>query len=90
MIEELHLSDLSLRDDFIEYWKNNDYENASLILQNVQLNNKKNIASVFNTITTNILTLENNSDPSFKSNKIKVSSSIPAGLSSGEIWFEEI
>lgn len=90
MIEELHLSDKSLRNSYIQNWRNGDYSACISILQNEQLNNKKTIAEIFNNITSEILDLENNSDPSFKADKIVVSSAIPAGLSSGEVWFEEI
>ena len=89
MIEELHLSDLTLRNNFVNYWKANNYESAASILQNSQLNNKKNIASVFNIITDDILALENNNDPTFKANRIIVSTVAPTGLSSGSIWFEK-
>ena len=90
MLEEIHLSDNSLRNSFVNYWKTNDYADAVNILQNEQLNNKKLIAEIFNQITTDIVLLENNSDPNFKKDKIIVSSSAPTGLSSGDLWFEEV
>lgn len=90
MIEEIHLSDSTLRNSYVEDWKQNNYEEASEILNNTQLNNKKLVAQVFNDITTFIVNLENNSDPSFKSNRIIVSETAPTGLSSGSVWFQEI
>lgn len=90
MIEEIHLSDSTLRNNYVEDWKQNNYEDASEILNSIQLNNKKLVAKVFNDITTFIVNLENNSDPSFKSNKIVVSEIAPTGLSSGSVWFQEI
>ena len=90
MFQEIHLSDKTLRDNFVQYWKDGDYANCITILQNVQLNNKKMIASIFNNITSDIVTLENNSDSSFKANKIIVSENAPSGLISGSVWFEEI
>lgn len=90
MIEEIHLSDSILRNNYVEDWKQNNYEDASEILNNTQLNNKKLVAQVFNDITTFIVNLENNSDPSFKSNRIIVSETAPTGLSSGSVWFQEI
>lgn len=90
MIEEIHLSDSTLRNNYVEDWEQNNYEDASEILNNTQLNNKKLVAQVFNDITTFIVNLENNSDPSFKSNKIIVSETAPTGLSSGSVWFQEI
>ena len=90
MFEEIHLSDKTLRDSFVQNWENNNYANCITILQNAQLNNKKIIASIFNNITSNIVSLENNSDPTFKSDKIIVSENAPSGLSSGSVWFEII
>lgn len=90
MIEELHLSDKTLRNNYIQNWESGDYSSCISILQNEQLTNKKLIAEVLNNITSDIVDLENNSDPSFKADKIIVSSAIPTGLSSGEVWFEEI
>ena len=90
MIQEIHLSDTSLRSAFVQDWKDNDYESCISILQNAQLNNKKLIADVFNDITSNIIILENNSDSSFKADRIVVSVIAPTGLSSGSVWFEEI
>ena len=90
MIQEIHLSDKTLRNNFIEYWNNGQYSECISILQNAQLNNKKTIASVFNNITSGIVNLENNSDPTFKADKIVVSTIAPTGLSSGSVWFEEI
>ena len=90
MIEELHLSDETLRNSYIQNWKNGDYSACISILQNEQLSNKKMVASIFNNITSDIVDLENNSDPTFKADRIIVSSVAPTGLSSGSVWFEEI
>ena len=90
MIEEIHLSDSTLRNNYVEDWEQNNYEDASEILNNTQLNNKKLVAQVFNDITAFIVNLENNSDPSFKSDRIIVSETAPTGLSSGSVWFQEI
>lgn len=89
MIEEIHLSDETLRESYMSNWENS-FSTAESILSNSQLNNKKMVAEVFNDITTNVLALENNSDPTFKSNRIIVSTSAPTGLSSGEIWFQKV
>lgn len=89
MIEEIHLSDETLRESYISNWEDS-FSTAESILSNSQLNNKKMVAEVFNDITTNVLALENNSDPTFKSNRIIVSTSAPTGLSSGEIWFQKV
>lgn len=90
MIQEIHLSDETLRESFIEHWKNNEYSDCISILENLQLTNKKLVADIFNDITTYIINLENNSDDSFKADRIIVSSNVPTGLSSGSVWFEEI
>lgn len=89
MIQEIHLSDETLRENYMSSWESN-FSQATTILNNSQLNNKKMVAEVFNNITSYILTLENNSDPTFKSNRIIVSTSAPSGLSSGSIWFQQV
>ena len=90
MIEELHLSDETLRNSYIQNWNSGNYSTCISILQNEQLTNKKMVASMFNNITSNVVSLENNSDPTFKADRIIVSSVAPTGLSSGSVWFEEI
>lgn len=90
MIEELHLSDETLRNNYMQNWESGNYSTCISILQNEQLTNKKMIAAIFNNITSGIVDLENNSDPTFKTDKIIVSSVAPSGLSSGSLWFEEI
>ena len=77
MIQEIHLSDEVLRESFVEHWKNNEYSDCISILGEQQLENKELVADIFNIITSNIITLQNNSDASFKANKIIVSSSAP-------------
>lgn len=90
MIQEIHLSDETLRESFIQHWENNEYSDCISILEEEQLENKEFLADIFNTITSYILNLENNSDPSFKANRIIVSAGAPSGLSSGSVWFQII
>ena len=88
MFEEIHLSDKTLRTNYVNYWNNGDFNSAYSLLSSSQLTNKLWTATVLNALTTSIVALENNDDPTFKEYRIQVSSSTPSGLSSGRLWFE--
>ena len=85
--QDIQIPDEALRTQFISYWQNQDYAEAFALLSNTQLTNKVNNAAMWNDITTTTVTVENLSDPTFKQNKIQVSSTPPT-LSTGEIYFK--
>ena len=86
--QDIQISDQSLREQYITYMKNGDYTSAFNLLSNTQLENKETIASVFNNITTELIRLHNQSDPTFKADRIQVASAPPSSLMSGQIYFQ--
>lgn len=86
--EDIHLSDKTLRQEFIECIRTNNWQGAFAVLENENLTNKKNEAAVYNDICNELVSLQNNSDPDFKSDRIKVTSVEPA-LQSGQVFFKE-
>jgi hypothetical protein len=45
-VQDIQIPDESLREQFITYWQSNDYASAFSLLENTQLANKVNIASL--------------------------------------------
>lgn len=86
--EDIHLSDKTLRQEFIECIRTNNWQGAFVVLENENLTNKKNEAAVYNDICNELVSLQNNSDPDFKSDRIKVTSVEPV-LQSGQVFFKE-
>lgn len=86
--EDIHLSDKTLRQEFVERIRTNNWQGAFAVLENENLTNKKNEAAVYNDICNELVSLQNNSDPDFKSDRIKVTSVEPV-LQSGQVFFKE-
>lgn len=85
---DIQLTDKELWEQYKTAWDNDNYVNALNILNNTQLVKKELTANMLNSLTDDIVELENTSDPNFKSDKIKVSKTIPSGLTSGQIYFK--
>ena len=86
--QDIHLEDKALWTQFQTEWNSGNYAAAIALLKNATLTNKQLNASVINDITTVITTLENQKDDSFKTDKIKVATEPPSGMSVGEIYFK--
>ena len=86
--QDIHLEDKALWTQFQTEWANGNYAAAIELLKNAALTNKQLNAAVINDITTVITTLENQKDDSFKTDKIKVATEPPSGMSVGEIYFK--
>ena len=86
--QDIHLEDKPLWTQFQTEWANGNYAAAIELLKNAALTNKQLNAAVINDITTVITTLENQKDDSFKTDKIKVATEPPSGMSIGEIYFK--
>ena len=86
--QDIHLEDKPLWTQFQTEWANGNYAAAIELLKNAALTNKQLNAAVINDITTVITTLENQKDDSFKTDKIKVATEPPSGMSVGEIYFK--
>ena len=59
-VQDIHIGDVSLKNQYVNKFLNGDYNDAFNILNNTQLNDKKMIAEVFNTLSGKLTTLENN------------------------------
>ena len=58
------------------------------LLTNASLSGKVVNAAALNAITSQIVSLEENDDASFKQDIIKVSPTPPTGIKQGEVYFE--
>lgn len=90
MLQEEHLSDLTLREQFRAYWNAGQFSQAYAILQDSQFDDKAVKAETFNELTDGIYELETQSDPTFKQYKIVVSATPPADLDVGKIYFQTV
>ena len=86
--QDMHLSDVDLNTQFKQYMSTGQYEAALAILQNDQLTDKTVVASLFNYVTGRIVEIQSTSDPTFKQDKIKVTTQPPAGMTSGQVYFK--
>ena len=86
--QDMHLSDVDLNTQFKQYMSTGQYEAALAILHNDQLTDKTVVASLFNYVTGRIVAVQSTSDPTFKQDKIKVTTQPPAGMTSGQVYFK--
>ena len=86
--QDMHLSDVDLNTQFKQYMSTGQYEAALAILQNDQLTDKTVVASLFNYVTGRIVEVQSTSDPTFKQDKIKVTTQPPAGMTSGQVYYK--
>lgn len=87
--QDVHLEDKSLLESFRQAWRIGDYSGAFAILQQTQLTDKQLIADTLNYILRQTETLEKQSDPTFKKDKIQTTATPPTGLTSGDVWFKK-
>lgn len=86
--QNLHLSDVNLNTQFKQYMSAGQYEAALAILQNDQLTDKTVVAALFNYVTRRLIEVQSTSDPTFKQDVIKVSTTPPADIISGQVYFK--
>ena len=86
--EDIHLADKAKWRQFVTLWQNGSYDAAINLLSDVELKDKIVNAEVLNAITSQIVQLEENNDPTFKADVIKVSPTPPTGIKQGEVYFE--
>ena len=88
LLQDIHLSDKELWSNFQVYWNEGNYVAAvNLLNANQQLVTKYVSANWLNGLTALVYLLENNSDPTFKADRINVSY-VPSSLDTGEVYFE--
>ena len=86
--EDIHLSDRALLEQFRTLWKQGSYDAAFDVLKQTQLEDKQIIADTLNYLMRQTEALEQQSDPTFKQDKIKVSEEPPASIETGKLWFK--
>ena len=86
--EDIHLADRAKWRQFVELWQAGNVDAALNLLTNASLSGKVVNAAAFNAITSQIVSLEENDDASFKQDIIKVSPTPPTGIKQGRVYFE--
>lgn len=86
--EDIHLADRAKWRQFVELWKTGNVDAALNLLADTSLSGKVVNASALNAITSQIVSLEENDDPNFKQDIIKVSPTPPVGIKQGQVYFE--
>lgn len=88
--QDIHLEDKALWYQLQTAWEQDDYTTALNVLKNASLSDKQLNAAVINALTSTILTLQSQSDPTFKTGSIVVASEPPSDLAVGKIYFRLI
>ena len=86
--QDIHLEDKSLWNQLQTAWEHGNYTAALNVLKNASLTDKQLNAATINALTTEILSLQAQSDPSFKTGTIVVASEPPANLADGKVYFK--
>ena len=86
--EDIHLADKTKWRQFVELWQGGNADAALNLLADTGLSGKVVNAAALNAITNQIVSLEENNDPTFKQDIIKVSPTPPTGIKQGEVYFE--
>ena len=88
--QDIHLEDKALWNQLQTAWEQGDYTTALNVLKNASLNDKQLNAAAINALTTELLSLQAQSDPSFKTGTIVVASEPPSDLAVGKVYFRLI
>ena len=88
--QDIHLEDKALWNQLQTAWEQGDYTAALNVLKNASLNDKQLNAATINALTTELLSLQAQSDPSFKTGQIVVASEPPSDLAVGKVYFRLI
>ena len=88
--QDIHLEDKALWNQIQTAWEQGDYTTALNVLKNASLSDKQLNAAAINALTTELLSLQAQSDPSFKTGQIVVASEPPSDLAVGKVYFRLI
>ena len=88
--QDIHLEDKALWNQLQTAWEQGDYTAALNVLKNASLTGKQLNAATINALTTELLSLQAQSDPSFKTGQIVVASEPPSDLAVGKVYFRLI
>lgn len=86
--QDIHLADKAKWRQFVELWQAGNIDAALNLLADTSLGDKIVNAAALNAITSQIVSLEENDDASFKQDIIKVSPTPPTGIKQGQVYFE--
>lgn len=86
--EDIHLADKTKWRQFVELWQAGNVDAALNLLADTSLAGKVVNAEALNAITNQIVSLEENDNPTFKDDIIKVSPTPPVGIKQGQVYFE--
>lgn len=86
--QDIHLADKTKWRQFVELWQAGNVDAALNLLADTSLADKVVNAAVLNATTSQIVSLEENDDPTFKDDIIKVSPTPPVGIKQGQVYFE--
>ena len=86
--QDIHLADKAKWRQFVELWQAGNVDAALNLLADTSLADKVVNAAVLNATTSQIVSLEENDDPTFKDDIIKVSPTPPTGIKQGQVYFE--
>ena len=88
--QDIHLEDKAIWNQLQTAWEQGDYTTAMNVLKNASLSDKQLNAAAINALTTELLSLQAQSDPSFKTGTIVVASEPPSDLAVGKVYFRLI
>ena len=90
-VQDIHLSDETVYNIFLDYWNNGEYNNALNILNTYssQLTSKILQAEIFNSIASTIVDLENNTATPWDKDAIQVVTTLPATATTGQVFFQK-
>ena len=88
--QDIHNEDKTLWNQLQTAWEQGNYTAALNVLKNASLSDKQLNAVAINALTTELLSLQAQSDPSFKTGKIVVASEPPSDLAVGKVYFRLI
>ena len=88
--QDIHLEDKAIWNQLQTAWEQGDYTAALNVLKNANLSDKQLNAAAINALTTELLSLQAQSDPSFKTGQIVVASEPPSDLAVGKVYFRLI
>ena len=86
--QDIHLADQSLYTQLKQMFAARQYSQAIQSLQNTQLTDKVLNAEAMNYVMGKLVEVQNLDDPDFSKDLIEVSTTAPADISSGEVWFQ--
>lgn len=85
---DIQLTDKELWAQFQSLYQTGNYASALALLQNTQLKDKALTADILNALTDYIVQVEQLNDATFKADKIRIESQVPADLTTGQIYFD--